>query len=210
MDPTAPEKSTLFKLIDRLTEPDEGRILFGTTAAKEYDLHEWRKAFCLVAQDTPLMEGTIRENICYGCKRSIRQEELIEVAKKARVYDFVSQMSDGFETKVSPSGSNFSGGQRQCIAIARAIMNNPDYLLLDEATSNLDAQSEHLVLEALEELMRGRTTVIIAHSLAALRNADNVIVLHEGRIETTGSPAQILQKTGNYLSKVIHRRESHL
>ncbi len=199
-------KSTLFKLIDRLYEPGSGAMRFGSANAEEYDLHAWRKAFCLVAQGSPLMEGTVRENICYGCERPVSQEELIKVAKQARVYDFVSQLPDGFETIVAPGGTNFSGGQRQCIAIARAIMNNPDYLLLDEATSNLDSHSERMVMEALSELMRGRTTVIIAHSLSAIRNADHVIILRDGKIENTGAPQQVLQAAGNYLSKVMGRR----
>ena len=130
------------------------------------------------------------------------------MAKQARVYDFVSALPDGFDTRVAPGGVNFSGGQRQCIAIARAIMNNPDYLLLDEATSNLDAHSERMVMEALEELMQGRTTVIIAHSLTAIRKADHVIILREGRVESSGAPAQVLQATGNYLEKVMARRTS--
>lgn len=201
-------KSTLFKLIDRLYEPDKGIIAFGAANAQDYDLHAWRKAICLVAQDRPLMEGTIRDNICYGCQRPISQEELVKVAKQARVYDFVSKLPDGFDTHVAPGGTNLSGGQRQCVAIARAIMNNPDYLLLDEATSNLDAKSERMVMEALESLMQGRTTIIIAHSLATIKGADHVIVLHEGRVETDGAPSQILQTTDSYLSKVMNRRQA--
>ena len=201
-------KSTLFKLIDRLYEPDKGIIAFGAANAQDYDLHAWRKAICLVAQDSPLMEGTIRDNICYGCQRPISQEELVKVAKQARVYDFVSKLPDGFDTHVAPGGTNLSGGQRQCVAIARAIMNNPDYLLLDEATSNLDAKSERMVMEALESLMQGRTTIIIAHSLATIKGADHVIVLHEGRVETDGAPSQILQSTDSYLSKVMNRRQA--
>lgn len=198
-------KSTLFKLIDRLMDPDEGRITFGGRSATEYDLFEWRKAFCLVAQDSPLIQGTIRENICYGCERSISSEELEKVAKQARVYDFISQLPEGFDTQVALGGANFSGGQRQCLAIARAIMNNPDYLLLDEATCSLDAHKERAVMEALHELMKGRTTIIIAHSLAAIREADHVIVLHDGTVEMAGTPAEILQTTDNYLSKVANR-----
>lgn len=201
-------KSTLFKLIDRLYEPDKGIIAFGAANAQDYDLHAWRKAICLVAQDSPLMEGTIRDNICYGCQRPISQEELVKVAKQARVYDFVSKLPDGFDTHIAPGGTNLSGGQRQCVAIARAIMNNPDYLLLDEATSNLDAKSERMVMEALESLMQGRTTIIIAHSLATIKGADHVIVLHEGRVETDGAPSQILQTTDSYLSKVMNRRQA--
>lgn len=201
-------KSTLFKLLDRLYEPSEGTLMFGNVPATEYDLHAWRKTFCLVAQGSPLMEGTVRENICYGCQRPISQEELIKVAKQARVYDFISALPDGFDARVAPGGANFSGGQRQCIAIARAIMNNPDYLLLDEATSNLDAHSERMVMEALEELMQGRTTVIIAHSLTAIRKADHVIILRDGKVESSGAPTQVLQATGNYLQKIMQRRNA--
>ena len=199
-------KSTLFKLLDRLYEPQSGTLRFGNENAADYDVHSWRKAFCLVAQGSQLMEGTVRENICYGCERRVTEEELVKVAKQARVYDFVSKLPDGFDTGVAPGGSNFSGGQRQCIAIARAIMNNPDYLLLDEATSNLDAKSERIVMEALEELMRGRTTVVIAHSLATIRRADHVIVLRDGRVESSGDPKQILSTSGNHLGKVMGRR----
>ncbi|MCF0137400.1 MAG: ABC transporter ATP-binding protein [Oscillospiraceae bacterium] len=198
-------KSTLFKLIDRLNDPDEGDILFGTKNVSEFDLFEWRRAFCLVAQGSQLIEGSIRENICYGCQRPISSEELEDVAKKARVYDFVSVLPEGFDTMVTQNGANFSGGQKQCIAIARAIMNNPDYLLLDEATCNLDAHSERIVMDALNELMKGRTTVIIAHSLATIRNADHVIVLHDGKVDSTGSPEDVLKATDNYLGKIARR-----
>lgn len=200
-------KSTLFRLIDRLNEPDRGELRLGDKNAREYNLHEWRKAFCLVAQDSPMIEGTVRENMCYGCRQDISDEKLLEIAKLSRVYDFVSKLPDKFETHVALGGANFSGGQRQCIAIARAMLNDPKYLLLDEATSNLDAQNEHAVLDALKELMKGRTTVIIAHSLASIRHADHVIVLHNGKVESMGAPAMILNKTDNYLSKVARRRE---
>ncbi len=203
-------KSTIFKLLDRLYEPREGVLMFGDTDASQYDLHAWRKTFCLVAQGSPLMEGTVRENICYGCQRTVSQEELVKVAKQARVYNFVSALPEGFDTRVAPGGTNFSGGQRQCIAIARAIMNNPDYLLLDEATSNLDAHSERMVMEALEELMRGRTTVIIAHSLTAIRSADHVIVLRDGKVENSGAPAEVLQAADSYLKKVMNRRTADI
>ena len=201
-------KSTFFKLLNRLYDPAEGAMQFGALDAKDYDLHAWRKAFCLVAQGSPLMEGTIRENICYGCERIISDDELIKVARKSRAYDFIERLPEGFDTRVAPGGTNFSGGQRQLIAVARAMMNNPDYLLLDEATSNLDVKNERLVMDALEELMSGRTTVIIAHSLATIRKADHVIVIREGRIESSGSPTEILKSTDNYLAKVMSRKSS--
>ena len=199
-------KSTMFKLVERLYDPTEGTLRFGAADAADYDLHAWRKAFGMVAQGSPLLEGTIRENICYGCERSISEEELIKVAKLTRVYDFVSQLPEGFDTQIVSGGQNFSGGQRQCIAIARAMMCNPDYLLLDEATSNLDAKSERAVMEALDELMKDRTTVIIAHSLSAIRRADHVIVLRDGQVEASGAPEQVLAESDNYLAKVMGRR----
>lgn len=199
-------KSTMFKLIQRLYDPGKGAVCFGGTDASEYSLSAWRKTFGVVAQGSPLMEGTIRDNICYGCERPVSEDELAKVAKQARVYDFVSKLPDGFDTMVASGGQNFSGGQRQCIAIARAMMCSPDYLLLDEATSSLDAASERAVMEALQELMRGRTTVVIAHSLSAIRKADHVIVLREGRVEASGSPQRILADSGNYLSKVMARK----
>ena len=203
-------KSTLFKLLDRLYDPQEGTIRFGQNDAAGYSLQAWRKTFAMVAQGSPLMEGTIRENICYGCERPVSEEELIKVAKLSRVYDFVGDLPDGFDTRITGGGQNFSGGQRQCIAIARAMMVSPDYLLLDEATSNLDAKSEHAVLEAMNELMKDRTTVIIAHSLAAIRNADHVIVLSDGRVTASGSPAQVLEESNNYLRKVMNRKQPDL
>jgi ATP-binding cassette subfamily B protein AbcA/BmrA len=199
-------KSTMFKLMQRLYEPTEGQLQFGGEDAKNYRLSAWRKTFAVVAQDSPLMEGTIRENICYGCERNVSEEELVKVAKLARIYDFVAALPEGFETQVRSGGQNFSGGQRQCIAIARAMMCGCDYLLLDEATSNLDAKGERAVMEALDELMKGRTTVIIAHSLEAIRKADHIIVLRDGRVEASGSPKQVLENSNSYLNKVMQRR----
>lgn len=138
-------------------------------------------------------------------KTSCTQEELVRVAKLARVYDFVSRLPDGFDTTAVSGGTNFSGGQRQCIAIARAMMVSPDYLLLDEATSNLDAKNGRCVLEALDELMHGRTTLIIAHSLSAIRKADHVIILRDGQVETSGAPGEVLEQTGNYLAHMMNR-----
>jgi len=122
------------------------------------------------------------------------------------VYDFVKDLPNGFDTLVAAGGSNFSGGQKQCIAIARAMMSKADYLLLDEATSNLDVKREKDVMDAMNALMEGRTTVIIAHSLATIRNADHVIVIHNGELEMEGSPAKILEQTDNYLAKMMGRK----
>lgn len=200
-------KSTLFKLLTRLYEPQDGAILFGSENCAQYSLHAWRRRICLIAQGSPMMAGTIRENMCYGRQDTVSDGELMEVAKLSHVWDFVQDLPDGFDTQVAAGGGNFSGGQKQCIAIARAMLSKSDYLLLDEATSNLDVKREKDVMEAMENLMKGRTTVIIAHSLSTIRNADNVIVINNGELEMQGSPAYILDQTGNYLAKMMKRTD---
>lgn len=172
-------KTTVFKLLERMYNPEQGLILFGKLPAKGFSLDAWRSAFGIVAQDRPVMEGTLRENITYGCKRDIPEEELWQVAKMARLDALVKVLPDGFDSYVAPGGRNFSGGQCQCIAIARAIMRNPDYLLLDEATSSLDGASEKEVMEALRNLMKGRTTIMITHDPALIRQADCIIEIKD-------------------------------
>ncbi len=184
-------KTTLFKLLERIYEPDGGEIRFGPKNSAEFNPTSWRSAFALVSQDRPLISGTIRENITYGCTREIGEEELEQVARQAGIWDLVCSLPDGFDTRVEANGGNFSGGQRQCIAIARAIMRNPDYLLLDEATSNLDAQSEKSVSQALANLMKGRTTVLIGHSMSAISHADYIIALKDGRLDAAGTPEEV-------------------
>lgn len=191
-------KSTMFKLLERMYDPDEGRIRFGQTDAKEFDIHSWRESFAIVSQDKPLLSGTVRDNILYGTRRRVSEEELVRVAKQANVYDFVMDTPGGFDAQVGMGGGNFSGGQRQCIAIARAMMRNPDYLLLDEATSNLDARSEQVVSQALTNLMKGRTTVMIAHNYSATKAADHIVVMKDGRVEAEGSPAELLETNAYY------------
>lgn len=191
-------KSTMFKLLERMYDPASGSIRFGSTDAREFNMRSWRESFAIVSQDKPLLSGTVRENILYGTHRKVSEEELIRVAKLANVYDFVMETPEGFDAQVGMGGSNFSGGQRQCIAIARAMMRNPDYLLLDEATSNLDARSEKLVSQALSNLMKGRTTVMIAHNYSATRDAQHIIVMKDGSVEAEGSPAQLLESNEYY------------
>lgn len=190
-------KTTLFKLITRLYEPSAGKVCFGETDASTYELDEWRNKFAYVFQSDPLIGGTVRENMTYGLDREVSEEELIEVAKKANCYDFIMEKPNGFDEDVGLDGSNFSGGQGQCISIARAMLRNADYLLLDEATSNLDVMSEAMVTEAMDNLMQNRTTVMIAHNYAATKNADNVIVMNNGKIEAAGTPKELLE-TNNY------------
>lgn len=191
-------KSTLFKLLERMYDPDSGSITFGDTDVRSFDLTSWRQSFAIVSQDKPLLSGTVRSNILYGVRRKVSEEEFIQVARRAGIYDFVMATPGGFDAPVNVGGSNFSGGQRQCIAIARAMMRNPDYLLLDEATSDLDAKSEQLVSHALSELMKGRTTVMIAHSYAAIRDADYIIVLESGTVAAAGTPEELLESNAFY------------
>lgn len=199
-------KTTVFKLLERMYVPQQGAIYFGETSAESFSLSAWRRTFGLVSQDRPVLEGSLRENITYGCQRDITDEELWQVAKMANLEGLVKSLPDGFDTMVAPGGRNFSGGQCQCIAIARAIMHNPDYLLLDEATSNLDAKSEKAVTDAIHTLMEGRTTIVIAHSLSAIRHADNVLVIKNGAIAACGSPAQVIKTSEDYQNFVTSRK----
>ena len=196
--PNGAGKSTLFKLLERMYDPDSGMLRFGEEDIKKYDLSSWRGSFAIVSQDKPLLSGTVRENILYGVRRKVEEDELIRVAKLANIYDFVMATPGGFDAPVGMGGSNFSGGQRQCIAIARAMMRNPDYLLLDEATSNLDAKSEKMVSQALTNLMKGRTTVMIAHNYSATRDATHIVVMKDGKVAAEGSPEELLASNEYY------------
>ena len=190
-------KSTLFKLMARLYEPESGEIRLGDRNVKNFNLTDWRDQFAYVSQKDSLIGGTVRQNITYGLDRQVDDEELIAAAKKANCYDCIMEKPNGFDEDVGLGGSNFSGGQGQCISIARAMLRNARYLLLDEATSNLDAVSEAMVTEAMDKLMEGRTTILIAHNYAATRNADYVIVMKEGAVEAAGTP-QELQKSNEF------------
>ena len=190
-------KSTMFKLITRLYEPKSGEIRFNGENAAEYELGSWRGRFAYVFQRDGLIGGSVRDNIIYGLEREVSEEEIIAAAKSANCYDFIMEKPAGFDEDVGLGGSNFSGGQGQCICIARAMLRNADILLLDEATSNLDVTSTALVSEAMDNLMKDRTTVMIAHSFAATKNADYVIVMREGTVEAAGTPDE-LEKTNEY------------
>lgn len=190
-------KNTVFKLLVRLYEPSAGTIRFGEDNIVDYDLISWRDRFAYVFQKDPLIGGTVRENMIYGLDRDVTEEELIEAAKKANCYGFIMEKPGGFDEDVGLGGSNFSGGQAQCISIARAMLRGADFLLLDEATSNLDVTSEALVTDASNKLMENRTTIMIAHSYAATKNAHNVIVMCDGTVEAQGTPAE-LEETNEY------------
>ncbi len=191
-------KSTLVRLLLRFYEPTEGQLLIDNQPATSYDLATYRSNMAIVPQEVILFGGTIRENILYG-KPEASEEEVIEAAKQANAWEFISIFPEVLETVVGERGVKLSGGQRQRIAIARAILRNPSILLLDEATSSLDAESEKVVQDALNVLMEGRTSIIIAHRLATIRDVDCIYVLDDGKIIEQGTHTELsLIENGAY------------
>jgi ABC-type multidrug transport system fused ATPase/permease subunit len=188
--PSGAGKSTIASLLLRFYDPEAGAILIDGKDAKEYGLSELRNQMAIVPQDVLLFGGSIRENILYG-KPNATAEEVIEAAKKANAHNFIETFPEGYETIVGERGIKLSGGQRQRIAIARAVLKNPSILILDEATSSLDSESEKLVQEALEELMKGRTSFIIAHRLSTIRNADKIVVIDKGIVSEIGTHQEL-------------------
>jgi len=185
-------KSTIASMISRFYDPINGEIIIDGKNSKEYSLTELRKKIALVPQDVILFAGTIRDNIAYG-RPNATEQEIEEAAKKANAYDFIESFPEKFSTLVGERGIQLSGGQRQRIAIARAVLKNPSILILDEATSSLDSESEHLVQEALEKLMVGRTSIVIAHRLSTIRNADKIVVLQKGVVLETGTHSELMK-----------------
>lgn len=192
-------KSTLANLIPRFYDPDEGEILLDGVNIKEYDLYDLRRQIALVLQENILFSGTIYENIAYGRPEATR-EEVIAAAKAANVHDFIMGLSKQYDTILGERGMRLSGGQKQRVAIARALLKDPRILILDEATSALDAESEELVTAALEMLMENRTTFVIAHRLATVVRADQILVLDEGKIVEHGTHKELLKLNGVYRS----------
>jgi len=186
-------KSTMVQLLLQFHRPQRGDIRIGGVSIYDYDLSTYRSRLALVPQEVLLFGGTIRENISYGRPGAL-EEAVIEAARQANAWDFISHFPQGLDTVVGERGIRLSGGQRQRIAIARAILRDPDILLLDEATSSLDAESERVVQEALDHLMRGRTSLIIAHRLATVRSADLIYVLDKGRIVEQGTHEELLAR----------------
>jgi len=190
--PSGSGKSTTAGLILQFYHPQSGEILFDGKPADEYSLTDIRNQVAIVPQDVMLFGGTILENIAYG-KLSATKEEIIQSAKQANAHQFITSFPEAYETVVGERGVKLSGGQRQRIAIARALLKNPSILILDEATSSLDSESERLVQEALEVLMKGRTSIIIAHRLSTIREADMIIVLEKGQIIESGTHQELIR-----------------
>ncbi|WP_316825569.1 ABC transporter ATP-binding protein [Pedobacter miscanthi] len=189
--PSGSGKSTTAGLILQFYHPQSGEILFDGKPASEYSLTDIRNQVAIVPQDVMLFGGTILENIAYG-KLTATKEEIIQAAKRANAHQFITSFPEAYETVVGERGVKLSGGQRQRIAIARALLKNPAILILDEATSSLDSESERLVQEALEELMKGRTSIIIAHRLSTIREADKILVMEKGQIIESGTHRELI------------------
>lgn len=194
-------KSTITQLLLRYYDVDNGQVLVDDQNIKNYDLLEYRKHVGIVPQEVILFGGTIKENIMYG-KPGATLEEIKLAAEKANASEFIESFPEQYETKVGERGVKLSGGQRQRIAIARAILKNPEILILDEATSSLDAESEHLVQQALDRLMENRTTIIIAHRLATIKKVDRIYVLKGGKIVEQGTHEQLYILQGSYSNLV--------
>jgi ATP-binding cassette, subfamily B, bacterial AbcA/BmrA len=191
--PSGSGKTTVFSLMERFYEPDSGTITIGDTPIQDVSLGVWRARIGYVSQDSPLMAGSIRDNIMYGVDREASAEEIEHVAELAYAHDFITRLPHGYETEVGERGVKLSGGQRQRIAIARALMRNPGLLMLDEATSSLDSTSEMSVQNALGNLMRGRTTLVIAHRLSTVMDADQILFLDKGLITGRGTHDELLK-----------------
>jgi len=195
--PSGAGKSTVASLLLKFYEPDQGTILFDDRNSKEFPLSQLRKQMAFVPQDVILFGGTIKENIAYG-KPDASDEEIFEASKKANAHEFVSRFPESYETIVGERGIKLSGGQRQRIAIARAILKDPAILILDEATSSLDSESEQLVQEALDNLMKNRTSFVIAHRLSTIRNADKIILIDKGIVSESGTHEELMSHDGLY------------
>lgn len=193
-------KSTMVDLIPRYHDINEGQILIDGEDLRDLSIHSLRSIIGNVNQEAILFNDTVFNNIAFGVENAT-MEQVVEAAKIANAHEFITEMEDGYETNVGDRGCRLSGGQRQRISIARAILKNPPILILDEATSALDTESERLVQEALERLMKTRTTIAIAHRLSTIKNADRIYVIHEGRIVESGTHDELIA-LGNYYKKL--------
>ena len=190
-------KSTLVNLIPRFFDVSNGSLKIDGIDVRDYEIKSLRKAIGIVPQETFLFSGTILSNIKYS-RQNATFEEVVEAAKQANAHEFIENLPDGYDTEIGERGVKLSGGQKQRIAIARAILENPQILILDEATSALDNESEKLVQDALEKLMEGKTTFIIAHRLTTIENSNKIVVIQKGEIKEVGSHNELLSKDGIY------------
>ncbi|MDT2046407.1 ABC transporter ATP-binding protein [Priestia flexa] len=203
--PSGAGKSTVFSLLERFYAPSSGQILLEDTDSRAINLRAWRQLFSYVQQDSPILAGTIRENLTYGLEKTISDAEIVEATKQANAHEFIANFDDGYDTMLGERGVNLSGGQRQRIAIARALLRNPQFLLLDEATASLDSESEKLVQESLERVMKGRTSLVIAHRLSTVINADQIVVIEDGEVTGKGTHEELLS-THSFYRRLVQQQ----
>ncbi len=206
--PSGAGKTTLFELLQRFYDPQVGKVTLGGVELNQFDPNELRKQMALVPQPPALFSNDVFHNIRYGNPQAT-DEQVIEAAKKAHAHEFIQNLPDGYTSFLGERGVRLSGGQRQRIAIARAILKDPNILLLDEATSALDSESEHHVQQALEELMRGRTTIIIAHRLSTIKHADQIAVLDKGQLVDIGDHQSLINSCELY-QRLVELQFKHL
>ena len=195
--PSGAGKSTIANLLPRFYDVTGGAIRIDGVDVRDVTFTSLRENIGLVPQDTMLFNASVRENILYG-RLDATEQEIIDAAKAANAYEFIEKLPNGFDTIVGERGNSLSGGQRQRIAIARAILKNPSILILDEATSALDTESEKIVQEALERLMKNRTALVIAHRLSTIKHADHIVVLQQGSVVEEGTHDELLALNGLY------------
>lgn len=196
--PSGGGKTTLFSLVERFYHPVSGTIRIGSDPIDSFSLQSWRSQIGYVSQESPLIAGTIRDNIAYGTHKAISEEELHRAAEMAYANIFIDELPEGYDTEVGERGIKLSGGQRQRISIARALLRDPKLLMLDEATSSLDSQSELAVQKALQNLMKGRTTLVIAHRLSTVVDADQILFIEKGKITGSGTHEELFQTHSMY------------
>lgn len=197
LGPTGSGKSSIINMIPRFYDPTEGRILLDGRDIRGTTLHSLRSQIGIVLQESTLFATTIRENIAFG-RPEATDEEVVEAARAAQAHEFIESFPDGYETKVGERGATLSGGQRQRVAIARTLLKDPQILILDDATSSVDTQTEHLIQLALSNLMKGRTSVVIAQRLSTVRLADQILMLERGRIEAAGRHEELFERSALY------------
>ncbi len=195
--PSGSGKTTMCHLIPRFYDIDSGKITIDGLDIEKITRYALRKNIGIVAQDVFLFSGTIRENIAYG-NLDASEEQIIDAAKRANIHDYIMTLEDGYDTEVGERGIKLSGGQKQRISIARVFLKNPPILILDEATSALDNTSEMMIQKSLEELGKNRTSIIVAHRLSTIKNADKIIVLTNKGIEESGTHEELIEKDGIY------------
>ncbi|MCS0201284.1 ABC transporter ATP-binding protein/permease [Vibrio alginolyticus] len=206
--PSGAGKTTLFELLQRFYDPQQGQVLFGGEDIRQFDPNELRRQMALVPQQPALFSHDVFHNIRYGNPKAT-DEQVIEAAKKAHAHEFIEKLPEGYHSFLGERGVRLSGGQKQRIAIARAILKDPKILLLDEATSALDSESEHHVQQALEALMKGRTTLIIAHRLSTIQHADKIAVLDNGELVDVGNHQSLMQSCELY-QRLVALQFKHL